>query len=191
MSRSARSRPHRNFSVALVAVGVAAWLLGLGAVVGVPANGTVGSTAHAGQRHAGAAAVTARCGTTQLRAEQDGTEGAAGSVYVSVRFTNVSRTACWLAGYPGVLFFAEDGRPLTTASGRNGGPTPRVVLPPAGTAEFFIRYPNPGVAECRPHQTHRYLVTPPRASLPLLVESPRQLSLCPGTVSRSPVLTSI
>src|SRR3954453_18579504 len=108
MSRSARSPPHPKVSLVLIAVGVAAWLMGLGAVVGVPANDAVASTAHAGQRLPGAAAAPARCGTTQLRAEQVATEGAAGSVYVSVRFTNVSRTACWLAGYPGVLFFAED-----------------------------------------------------------------------------------
>jgi hypothetical protein len=175
----------------LVAVAVAAWLSGLGAVVAVPQGRTVQATAHAASRQAGAAAVTPSCGTTQLRAEQVGTEGAAGSVYVTVRFTNVSQKACWLAGYPRVLFFAEDGRPLTTASRRNGGPTPRVVLKPAGTAEFFIRYPSPGVVNCRAHRTHRYLVTPPRASLPLLVESPEQLSLCPGTVSRSPVVESV
>jgi hypothetical protein len=139
----------------------------------------------------GAAADTPDCSSSQLRAQQVRTEGAAGSVYVTVRFTNVGRSTCQLSGYPRVLFFAEDGRPLTTASRRNGGPTPTVTLRPAGTAEFFVRYPNPDVAGCRPRRTHRYIVTPPHASLPLLVESPRTLSLCPGTVARSPVMRSV
>jgi len=191
MPGSARSGSRRIVTVTLIAVGAVAWLVGFGGVVVASQSRPVAATAHSTQRQVGAAAVTPRCGTTQLRAEQVRTEGAAGSVYVTVRFTNVSQQACWLAGYPRVRFFAEDGRPLTTASGRNGGPTPRVVLTPAGTAEFFIRYPSPGVVDCRPQQTHRYLVTPPGASLPLLVEGAEKLSLCPGTVSRSPVVTSV
>ena len=191
MSHSARSGVRRMFTVAVIAVGFTASLWGIGAISAAPQNRTVAATAHAAQRQARAEAATPRCSTTQLRAEQVTREGAAGSVYVTVRFANVSQTACSLAGYPQVLFFAEDGRPLTTASRRNGGPTPKVVLEPTGTAEFFLRYPNPGVADCRPRTTHRYLVTPPRASLPLLVESTARLSLCPGTVSRSPVARSV
>ena len=191
MPGSARSGPRRIFTVALIAVGAVAWLLGLGGVVAASQGRTVAATRPPAERQVGAAAGTSRCSTRQLRPEQVRTEGAAGSVYVTVRFTNVSQQACWLAGYPRVRFFAEDGRPLTTASGRNGGPTPRVVLTPAGTAESFIRYPNPGVVDCRPQQTHRYLVTPPGASLPLLVEAAEKLSLCPGTVSRSPVASSV
>jgi Protein of unknown function (DUF4232) len=188
---AAMSHLRRTSTIAVIAVGVAAWLSGLEAVVAAPQNRTVAATGQPAQRQAVARAATPSCSSTQLRAEQVGVEGAAGSFYVTVRFTNVSGKACWLKGYPRVLFFAEDGRPLATASGRNGGPTPTVVLKPAGTAEFFIRYLDPGVANCRPHRTHRYLVTPPRASLPLLVESAEKLSLCPGTVSRSPVAKSV
>jgi Protein of unknown function (DUF4232) len=190
LSHFARSVLRRGFPVAVITAGVVASLAGLDAAAS-PQNRPVAVTALAGHRLADAAADTPGCSSTQLRAQQVRTEGAAGSVYVTVRFTNVSEQACWLAGYPKVLFFTEDGRPLTTASRRNGGPTPKVVLRPSGTAEFFIRYPNPGVAQCRPHRTHRYLVTPPRASQPLLVESTQKLSLCPGTVSRSPVMKSV
>lgn len=187
MSNTAQSLPRRILLGVSVAAGVAASFWAVGAVAAAPQSRPVAAVASAAQGKA----VAASCRTTQLRAEQVGTEGAAGSVYVTVRLTNVSHTACWLAGYPRVLFFAEDGRPLTTASGRNGGPTPRVTLRPADTAEFFIRYPNPGVIGCRPRATHRYLVTPPHATLPLLVESSEALSLCPGTVSRSPIATSV
>jgi hypothetical protein len=149
--------------------------------------------AAAPQRAARAAASSrvAPCRTADLTVAWTRTEGAAGNVYVSFRFTHHSTATCTLRGYPHVLLFGDDGRPVTRANGRDGEAVTTVRLSRNGTAEFFLRYPNPDVLKCTPKSARRVLIRPPQNSLPLLTHVPEPLSVCPGTVRRSPVAAHV
>jgi hypothetical protein len=58
---------------------------------------------------AGGSAGVASCATSALRLHLSGGDGAAGSVYVEIRFTNTSGSACTLFGFPGVSFVSAPG----------------------------------------------------------------------------------
>ena len=148
-------------------------------------------TGAAAPQRAAASSRVAPCRTADLTVAWTRTEGAAGNVYVSFRFTHHGTATCTLRGYPHVLLFGDDGRPVTRANGRDGEAVTTVRLSRNGTAEFFLRYPNPDVLECTPKSARRALIRPPQNSLPLLTEVPEQLSVCPGTVRRSPVAAHV
>jgi Protein of unknown function (DUF4232) len=138
-----------------------------------------------------ASSPAAPCRTAALTVAWTRTEGAAGNVYVSFRFTHHGAPTCTLRGYPHVLLFGDDGRPVTSADGRDGEAVTTVRLTRNGTAEFFLRYPSAGVLECTPRSARWVLIRPPQNSLPLLTKVPEPLSVCPGTVRRSPVAAHV
>jgi hypothetical protein len=86
-------------------------------------------------RFAGAApSGVASCKTPRLvvwLATNDG-GGAAGSVFYTLNFTNLSGDTCTLAGYPGVSAVDLRGRRLGSAAGRNPHEALRVVTLRAG-----------------------------------------------------------
>jgi hypothetical protein len=64
--------------------------------------------------------------------------GAAGSTYYNVNFTNLSAHACTLHGYPGISAVTQAGIQLGSAAGRNPEHVPAVVtLTSAKTANGF------------------------------------------------------
>src|SRR6185437_13935363 len=56
-------------------------------------------------------ASAAACPTRSLSVTAGSAEGAAGSVYQTLEFTNISRVACTLYGYPGVSL--ASGKPVS------------------------------------------------------------------------------
>ena len=66
-----------------------------------------------------AAAGPTRCHTSQLSAALTHAQGAAGTIYSHLTFTNTSATACKMTGYPGVSFVDGAGHQI-------GAPVPKV-----------------------------------------------------------------
>jgi hypothetical protein len=156
-----------------VAAGAACVALSLGAV---------------GVAHAAPAAAPAPCHSTQLTAGHTLTEGAAGSVIVHIRLTDVGTTSCSLSGYVGAELFDDAGTPLPTTVTREGGERSTVVLAPGASATALLRYRDPGlVPGCHAVRSHSLLVTPPGRRLPLLVHSTAGLSPCGGALFTVPV----
>jgi hypothetical protein len=67
--------------------------------------------------------------------------GAAGSIYYPLNFTNVSGHSCSLHGFPGVSAIARNGRQLGSPAGWDPRVAARVVvLAPGATAHTVLRY---------------------------------------------------
>jgi hypothetical protein len=112
------------------------------------------------------------CATSGLRVSVGAANGAAGSLYYPLRFTNVSGVPCGLYGYPGVSFVsAPGGGELGGAAIRNStfGPS-LVTLAPGAVAHASVQvvvaqsYP---AARCRPVTAHWLRVYPPGQFTPL------------------------
>jgi hypothetical protein len=99
-------------------------------------------------------------------------QGAAGSVYQVIDFTNIGNTACTLYGYPGVSLAA--GAPVTQvgmAASRSpvAGPT-LVTLRPGQTGNALLRITqalNYPTAKCSPKATTYLTIYPPNQTTPI------------------------
>ena len=112
-----------------------------------------------------AASVSPRqCAAGQLLAwvGLSGRPGTARGVTVPLEFSNVSRRACWLSAYPGVVALGPSGHQAAPPAGRKGGPHPhRVTLRPGQTAHAALTI---GIAKasCRaPVIADAVRITPP------------------------------
>jgi hypothetical protein len=108
----------------------------------------------------------AGCATKDLRATVVNAEGAAGSVYQNIDFTNTGPASCTLYGYPGVSLGA--GTPFTqigTAATRSTAAPPAVVtLAPGQTGNALLRVTqaqNYPPATCSPKTTTYLQIYPP------------------------------
>jgi Protein of unknown function (DUF4232) len=106
------------------------------------------------------------CPTSALRASIGPADGAAGSTYYPLEFTNVSGAACTMFGYPGVsLVTGVSGRQLGGAAVRNPTFRPRAVtLGPGASAHATLQVvvaQNYPPATCDPVTAHRLRVYPP------------------------------
>jgi hypothetical protein len=112
------------------------------------------------------------CATSALRVGIGQANGAAGSIYYPLVFTNVSGTDCTMFGYPGVSFVsAISGRQLGGAAVRNPTFAPQpVTLSPGATAHASLQVvvaQNYPAAICHPVTAHRLRVYPPGQFAPL------------------------
>ncbi len=91
---------------------------------------------------AGAAASLPRCATSGLVVWMDTQgNGAAGSVYYTLEFTNLSGQTCTLHGSPGVSAVSLSGHQLgSPAGGDYSGDAPAVVLASGATAYAQLQY---------------------------------------------------
>jgi hypothetical protein len=112
------------------------------------------------------------CATASLRAQAGTAEGAAGSVYQAIDFTNISSAACTLFGYPGVALTA--GSPPaqvgTAATRSTATPAALVTLEPGETANFLLRITeaqNYPAATCVPTPTTALQIYPPNQTVPI------------------------
>ena len=120
----------------------------------------------------GAGGGTAGCATRDLQAKAGVAQGAAGSTYQVIVFTNISSVTCTLYGYPGVSLAA--GTPVTQvgqAASRSpvAGPTV-VTLAPGKNANALLRitqavnYPS---GTCSPAKTTYLQIYPPNQTTPI------------------------
>jgi hypothetical protein len=106
------------------------------------------------------------CGTGGLRLSVGPADGAAGSVYYPLLFTNVSGATCTLYGYPGAALAARDGGgAVGSAAIRNPAFAGELVtLAPGAVAHTSLQVAeaaNYPVAVCKPVTAHWLQVFPP------------------------------
>jgi hypothetical protein len=124
---------------------------------------------------AGGGTTTDACPTSDLKVTVGDAEGAAGSTYSTIDFTNQGTTTCTLYGYPGVSL--ASGTPAAqvgaaaTRSSTTGSPAV-VTLQPGKTANAQLRvvqalnYPS---STCSPSDTTYLQVFPPNQTQPVLI----------------------
>jgi hypothetical protein len=81
------------------------------------------------------------CLTSSLTARLGTSQGAAGSIYQAIVFTNTSKTTCTMFGYPGVSYVAPGtGHQVGAAAARNPAhPSVTVTLAPGGSASALVQ----------------------------------------------------
>jgi len=96
------------------------------------------------------AASTPECAAADLGVwvAADHGQGAAGSVYLPLEFTNVSKHTCTMYGYPGVAAVASSLRQLGSPAQRSGGQPRTVTLPPGATANATLTYSDVVTGDC-------------------------------------------
>jgi len=67
--------------------------------------------------------------------------GAAGTIYYPLEFTNLSNHTCYLYGYPGVSVLSQGGHQLGSPADRGGLGSPHIVnVAPGATAHTILGY---------------------------------------------------
>jgi hypothetical protein len=177
-------------SVAAMALAGVALLTGCGSSAST-VNGGSGPTAAAAEGTAGTASGTAAapsapssapatdqastasaCPTRYLKATVGLTQGAAGSVYITLDFTNISNAPCTLYGYPGVSL--AGGTPVTQIGpGADRSTTTAkklVTLAPGAVANALLRIGEAGnypAATCGPKAATYLQIFPPNQTTPI------------------------
>jgi hypothetical protein len=90
----------------------------------------------------GGQSTTGRCQASALRGSVQGTEGAAGTIWTTIRLRNVSDRTCTVRGVPEVRLLGADGDPVTAPSVADGPGGSQVALRPGRTAIFAYGEPN-------------------------------------------------
>jgi hypothetical protein len=154
-------------AAAVIAAASAAGLIAASAAVAAGSSGSSGAVLAADTSHAAPAAVRA-CTADDLGvwlavAQLD---GAAGSVYYPLQFTNLSRHACAMRGFAGVSAVDRNLHQLGSPAGRaHVVPVRTVVLAPGRTAHAVLRYGDVTVSTapgCHPtFRTFELRVYPP------------------------------
>jgi hypothetical protein len=118
------------------------------------------------------------CATRDLQVKAGIAQGAAGSVYQVIDFTNIGNTTCTLYGYPGVSLAA--GTPVAqigaaaSRSAAEGSPAV-VTLKPGQTGNALLRITqamNYASAACSPKTTTYLQIYPPNETTPVYLSYP-------------------
>jgi hypothetical protein len=95
-------------------------------------------------------------------------DGAAGSFFYELQFSNTSATPCTLRGFPGVSAVDRSGHQLGSPAGRDHRFAPStVVVRPGRTAHVLLRIVDVGnlsAATCQPVRATGLRVYPPNTS---------------------------
>jgi Protein of unknown function (DUF4232) len=112
------------------------------------------------------------CATRDLQVKAGTGQGAAGSLYQEIEFTNIGTAACTLYGYPGVSLAA--GNPVTqvgAAASRSTVAGPAVVtLQPGAVGSALLRITqalNYPTSTCSPKSTTYLVIYPPNQTTPV------------------------
>lgn len=130
------------------------------------------------------APVLTRCETDMLSATLADTNGAAGTVYSHLVFTNTSSRSCTLAGYPGVSFVDDAGHQIGAPAPRAPGYDGVVTLGPGTSAGAVFALHNAYVGTvdgCQPTQAAGLRVYPPGGVTALFVPAPSRVCANPAT----------
>ena len=85
---------------------------------------------------------TGRCQAGALRGSFQGTEGAAGTIWTTIRLRNASDRTCTVRGIPQVRLLGANGSPVTAPSVPDGPGGSLVALRPGQAATFAYGEPN-------------------------------------------------
>jgi len=119
-----------------------------------------------------APAGVAGCPTRDLAVTVGVSQGAAGSTFAALDFTNVGNATCTLYGYPGVSL--AGGKPVRrigrAAAKSNTAPRRLVTLAPGAVASALLRIVNAGnypASRCHPARTTFLQIYPPNQTTPI------------------------
>jgi hypothetical protein len=190
---TAFSRTARRLAVAASICSVAAFAAGCGPSPSPAPTHTVTITPHASGSPTSAAPATsapstasgaAPCPTSTLGVKLGLAQGAAGSTYQVIDFTNTSSVTCTLYGYPGVS--AGNGQPLTqvglAASETPTPPRELVTLAPGGVANAVLRIVDAGNypgSRCSMTPTTLLRIYPPNQTAPVYLHYSTQMCAKP------------
>jgi Domain of unknown function (DUF4232) len=162
--------------------------------VTVPASASgAGATAAASPSVAAAATASAAasgplpCPTRDLRLKLGLSQGAAGSIYQVIDFTNIGTVSCTLYGYPGVSLTGGTPVKQIGLAAKEDPVSPRalVTLVPGGVGNAVLRLAQAGLfpaAKCVP-VTSKYLqIYPPNQTTPVYLSYVTQV--CSGPVQQ-------
>lgn len=166
-----RTSPRRGAAAALSA-----------ALVGLTTAGAAWSATPATAR---ASSGLRTCAVSDLYLSMGREEGAAGSLYWPIRFTDTSTTGCALRGYPGVSVLDTAHHQVGPAATRSGTSYRTVALAPGHSAQAVVRTTNgPVGGPCL--RTGSYLrVYPPASRTAALIPAP--WTTCSGLFQVGPV----
>jgi Protein of unknown function (DUF4232) len=91
---------------------------------------------------AGGRPVIGRCDSAALRGSVQGSEGAAGTIWTTVRLRNASDRTCSVRGIPEVRLLGAQGQPVSAPSEPDGPGGSPVLLRPGQAASFAHAVPN-------------------------------------------------
>jgi hypothetical protein len=129
-----------------------------------------------------------RCLSSNLSLSLGSSQGAAGSTYTPIVFTNHGSSACELHGYPGVSFLDSSGAQLGKPAREVSGTVKTIKLKSGGSANAMLRLPDPGVFDpstCQPSTASRMRVFPPGETVPLFVKD--HVQVCTTKTGRTEV----
>ena len=133
-----------------------------------PSSGSGGTTAPSTPGTSPTAPGVAECATSDLSVRVGASNGAAGTIYYSLDFTNASSSSCFVEGYPGVsLVTAGSGSGSQIGADAKRVPvvTPKqIVLAPGQTANAQLGVAvaqNFPTSSCHPVTAHWLKVFPP------------------------------
>lgn len=113
------------------------------------------------------------CKSAELSLAVQGGEGAAGTVYRKLVFTNTSKRTCTMQGFPGVSYVAgADGHQVGPAAYRDGAKGAAVTVAPGGSAVApvgFVNVRNYDAAVCKPTPVRGLRVYPPQETASMFV----------------------
>jgi hypothetical protein len=118
----------------------------------------------------------AECKVADLRLSLSRGEGAAGTFYRDLRFTNKGGRTCVIQGFPGVSYVAgADGHQVGPSAYRDGTKGPAISLKPGMTVYApvgFVQVGNYDPAQCRPTSVRGIRVYPPHEYDSMFVPAP-------------------
>ncbi len=162
-------------TIAIAALAAAGLLAGCGSSSGPSPRptATVTVTVTAPPTQATTPPGRAGCPTTALTVSLGPGNGAAGSSYYPIEFTNSSSAACSLYGYPGVSFVATSGAQVGAAATEDPTyPRQLVMLSPGRTVHAELRVTdaqNYPPSTCQPATVSRLRIFPPGQTSPLYI----------------------
>ncbi|MEP6481909.1 MAG: DUF4232 domain-containing protein [Rhodoglobus sp.] len=132
-----------------------------------------------------AAPAVSSCAADSLAVKRGGSDGAAGSTYVTFTFTNSGSTACTLAGYPTMSFVDPGGGVIGAAAAPDTGqPTPQNILQPGDTVQAVLRVTDAGnVDNCDPRDVADISVVSPNTSAPVKFDASGFTGCANGSVN--------
>lgn len=126
---------------------------------------------------------SADCKVADLTVSLSGEDGAMGTLYRGLVFTNTGRRTCTIQGFPGVSFVAGDGgRQVGRAAAWVGPKGPVITLKPGMAATAPLGFVNIGAfdpSDCRPTPVQSLRVYPPHDTAAAFVPFPT--TACAGT----------
>ncbi|MEA2428848.1 MAG: hypothetical protein QOF37_2476 [Thermoleophilaceae bacterium] len=137
-----------------------------------------------------AGAAARPCRTSDLRLVFAGSQGAAGTMFESLRLSPHRGVSCTLRGYPGVSLLGRHGRTLPVAVGREPGTVATLAFSHARPARFDVRHPSFDPRTTRPCRIHVFFfrVIPPGETSALTVSTGSQSRFfCRASVRVTPV----